>query len=479
MLQNLHLAQSEMSLLVFMCLVLLLAAVKHQSNPAFVNKMSYYLSLIALVVSAIFTFHDYSGSVQLAFGDLFVSDKLSLVLKQFIYLTVFLCLVYGRIYLEEKALPQAEYYVLALASTLGMMVMVSSENMLTLYLGLELMSLPIYAMVALQRNKWKCLEAGMKYFIMGALASGLLLYGISLLYGATQTLSLDKIAIAIAHMPSQQSMVLIIGLVFVLAGVIFKFGAAPFHLWVPDIYEGAPASVTLFISAAPKLAIFGLAVRLMHHALGGLHIEWQNILIVVSVLSMSIGNFVAVIQTNLKRMLAYSSIAHIGYMVLGLLTNTINGYASSLFYIISYSLMSVAAFGMLTFMSRGGYDVENISDLAGLNHRAPWLAFIMLLIMFSMAGIPPLVGFMAKLGVLEALVAAHMVWLAVLALLFAIVGAYYYINVVKVMYFEQPKATEVIVCPQAIMLAVTVNGIGVLLLGVFPSALFGVCHGVF
>jgi len=443
------------------------------------TEAAYFICQFALILATTASFYFEPNQAIYQFNHTFVLDSLAVSLKIFCYLAVFLSFMYSRRYVREQKIPQGEYYVLGLLSTLGILVLVSAANFITLYLGLELLSLPIYAMVALERDNPRCLEAAMKYFVLGSLASGLLLYGLSLLFGVTASLDLHVVAQAIAAHSASELPLLVLALVFILAGIAFKFGAAPFHLWVPDVYEGAPSSVTLFISAAPKLAAFGMTIRLLVDAMPSLNVQWQEVLIVFAILSMAIGNIVAIAQSNIKRMLAYSSIAHIGYMLLGLACGTPNGYAAAMFYIVSYSLMSLAAFGMLVLMSKEGYEPEAITDFAGLNSRNPWLAFMWLLIMFSMAGIPPLVGFIAKVGLLEALIQVHLTWLAVLAILFAIIGAYYYLRIVKVIYFEEPKEIAPVAYTREETAAITVNGLLVLILGIFPGTLFVLCHSLF
>lgn len=415
----------------------------------------------------------------LTFDSMFILDKLAVILKLFIVLAVFLCFVYSRIYLADNDMPRGEYYILGLFAMLGMMVLVSSHHFLSLYLGVELMSLPVYAMVAMKRESGLAAEAAMKYFIIGAMASGMLLYGISMIFGATSSLEFGAVAQNIANTTSGQQLILVFGLVFVMVGIAFKLGAVPFHMWLPDVYQGAPNAVTLFIASAPKIAALGMVLRLLVGAMPSLHGQWQQILIAMAILSMGVGNFAAIAQANIKRMLAYSSIAHMGYMILGVIAVNNQGYAASTFYIITYSLMTLGAFGLLVLMSRAGYEVENIADFKGLNTRNPWLAFVMLIMMFSMAGVPPMVGFWAKVGVLKALVQADLVWLAALALLFAIVGAYYYIRVVKVMYFEEPDNVKPYDISNPMQLVIGVNGFAVLALGLFPSWLFTLCASAF
>ncbi|HYF97474.1 MAG TPA: NADH-quinone oxidoreductase subunit NuoN [Coxiellaceae bacterium] len=463
----------EIVLLVGACIALLTDAFAPKKTNA-----AYYLCQLSLVIAAIISFYGMPTETITQFHGAFVLDKFAVSLKLFSYVAVFLTFIYSRRYVCTQKIPQGEYYVLGLLSTLGILVLISAGNFISLYLGLELMSLPIYAMVALERERARCLEAAMKYFVMGSLASGLLLYGLSLLFGVSHSVDLSVVAEAISQHTTQELPLLILGMVFIVAGIAFKFGAAPFHFWVPDVYDGAPSSVTLFISAAPKLAAFGLSIRLLVDAMPALHIQWQEVLVVIAIASMAIGNIVAIAQTNIKRMLAYSSIAHMGYMILGLATGTSDGYGAAMFYIVSYTLMSLGAFGMIVLMSKEGYEPEAISDFAGLNTRNPWLAFMWLLILFSMAGIPPLVGFIAKVGLLEALINVHMTWLAVLAILFAIIGAYYYLRVVKVIYFEEPKEVTPVFYTRTEQVAISLNGLAVLVLGILPGWLFVLSHGV-
>jgi NADH-quinone oxidoreductase subunit N len=362
------------------------------------------------------------------------------VFKVFIMGSAMVAMVYTRHYLIQHSLFRGEYFVIVLLAVLGMMVMVSGSSMLTLYLGLEILSLSLYTLIAIARDRSVAVEAALKYFVLGAIASGLLLYGISMVYGISGSIVISEIATFASNssIDSRETLILNFGLVFLVIGVAFKLGAVPFHMWVPDVYEGSPTCVAMLISNVPKIAGFALAIRLLVEAMPGLALQWHEIFILVAILSMAIGNIVAIAQTNLKRMLAYSSIAHMGYMILGLACATPDGDAAAMFYIVSYSVMTVAAFGLITLVSRQGFEAENIDDFSGLNSRNPWLAFLMLLVMFSLAGIPPIVGFIAKLGILEALIQVHLTWLAVVALLFAIIGAYYYLRVVKVMYFEEP-----------------------------------------
>lgn len=443
------------------------------------NTYVYYCAQASLIIAAIvFVFAPKLGVFSIFQGGLQL-DPLAHVLKASIYLSSFIVFLYSRAYVQQRDMPCGEYYVLALLSITGMSFLVEAHNLLVVYLSLELFSLPLYAMVAMRRSNTSCIEAALKYFVMGAAASGFILYGMSMYFGATGSLDVSVIAQHIAQLPVSFNLLLVLGLVFMIGGAYFKIGGVPFHLWVPDVYQGAPASVTLFLSAAPKIAAFGLIARLILATSQSISVDWQPIFIFIAVASMLVGNLVAIVQTNIKRMLAYSSVAHIGYMVLGLLTATVSGYQAALFYMLSYALMSLGGFGFIVLLSRSGFEAEHIDDLAGLNQRNPWLAFMVLLVMFSLAGIPPLIGFMAKLAVLEALIAAHFVWLAVLALLFAVVGSFYYIRIVKVMYFDKIENTAPVSFAATTRLTITINSLATLALGIFPSAILYFCHLTF
>jgi NADH-quinone oxidoreductase subunit N len=470
----------ELFILLMSCAILMTGVFSKHGAP----RASFYLTQLTLILALLLTGHVFaalSPSSFYAFDRLLVVDKLSFTLHLFILMAMFFTFWYSRAYNEDHHIPANEFYVLGLLATIGMMILVSSQNFLTLFLGLELMSLPVYAMVALMREKSRCVEAAMKYFVIGSVASGMLLYGLSLFFGATHSLDLSRVSQGMIVMMQNQQLILYFALVFVIAGIAFKLGAAPFHVWVPDVYDGAPNSVTLFISAAPKMAAFGLALRFLTEAVPGLSIQWEHVLIVMAILSIAIGNVVAVVQSNIKRLLAYSSIAHIGYMLLGLACGTARGDAAAYFYMITYALTSLGAFGMITLLSQSGMEMNELSDFSGFSNRNPWLAFMMLIMMFSLAGIPPFVGFIAKVGVLEALIKVHSVWLAVVAIIFSIIGSYYYIRVVKVMYFEEDKSTvkKSIVVSQSLVAAASMNGLLLLLLGIFPTQLFILCHAVF
>jgi len=345
--------------------------------------------------------------------------------------------------------------------------------MLSLYLGLELMSLSMYAMVAFCRDSKRASEAAMKYFVLGALASGMLLYGMSIIYGMTGSLNIIEISNSIGE--SGSSMGLLLGLAFIVVGLAFKFGAVPFHMWIPDVYHGAPTAVTLYIATAPKIAAFAMTMRLLVEGLGGLQADWQTMLIVLSVLSLGLGNIVAIAQSSIKRMLAYSTISHVGFLLLGILAGTGEGYAASMFYALTYALMALGGFGMILFLSRKGFEAEELDDFKGLNERSPWFAFMMLIILFSMAGIPPTVGFYAKLSVLTAIVNVDLIWLATVAVIFSVIGAYYYLRAVKMMYFDKAEDSSELQSCLTFRFALSANGLTVLALGIFPAGLMALC----
>jgi NADH-quinone oxidoreductase subunit N len=435
------------------------------------------LTLVMAFVLSIPQFKEYPVPI-ITFSGNYVIDKLAVISKLFIYLFSFFAFAYARDYLKTRHIARSEYYLLGLFSVLGMSVMASAYSFLTIFLGLELLSLALYAMIAMYKESSLATEAAMKYFVLGSLASGMLLYGISLLYGITGGI---EIGIVGQLLQSRQDIVPVVALGFVMAGILFKFGAVPFHMWVPDIYQGAPTPTTLFIASAPKIAAFAITVRILVQAMPSLQVNWEHVLMVIAILSMFLGNLLAIAQSNLKRMLAYSSIAHIGYTLLGILAgpNSSEGYSAAMFYISTYVLVAAGAFAIIAIMSRDGIEFDKLDDYRGLNARNRLLAFMMMLILFSMAGVPPTVGFFAKLGLLEALVQANLVWLAVLALVFAVIGAYYYLRVVMLMYFEEPAEsvanTPIIVSPD-ILIAISINGSAALLLGLLPSFFIDLCR---
>jgi len=440
--------------------------------------LTYGLSLAALIGTIALVQFAAGPEREIILDGAYVRDPMSDVLKVGLLLVTLLGFVYAKDYLREQGLLRGEYYVLGLFATLGMLVMISANNFLTVYLGLELLALCLYALVAFHRDSKAGAEAAMKYFVLGALASGMLLYGISMVYGATGELAFPEVASVIASGAADQ-VVLVFGLVFIVIGVAFKFGAVPFHMWVPDVYHGAPTPVTLFLGSAPKIAAFALTIRLLVDGMGDLLAQWQDMLTILAVLSLALGNVVAIAQTNIKRMLAYSTISHVGFIFLGILAGTAEGFGAAMFYAITYALTAAGAFGVLTMVSRNGVDAENIDDLKGLNDRSPWLAFMMMLVLFSMAGVPPTVGFFAKLFVLDAVVSIDMVWLAIVAVFFSIIGAFYYLRAVKVMYFDKPVAEGTLVSSMDTQVIVSVNGLAMLGFGLFPAALYGVCQAAF
>ena len=383
--------------------------------------------------------------------------------------------MYSTDYLQRRAILKGEYYVLGLFSTLGAMVLISAGSLITLYLGLELMSLCLYAMVAFDRESGIAAESAIKYFVLGSMASGTLLYGMSIVYGVTGSLELGAIAGA-AHHGLGGNIGLIFGIAFLIVGVGFKFGAVPFHMWIPDVYEGSPTCVTVFIGTASKLAAFALAMRLLPEALAGSQADWSQMLVVLAVLSMAIGNIVAIAQTNIKRMLAYSTISHVGYVLLGILSGTAQGYQASMFYMISYVLVAAGAFGMVLLLARQGFESDKLDDFRGLNARSPWFAGMMAILMFSLAGLPPFIGFWAKLGVIQAVLGVDYTWLAVVAVLFSVVGAFFYLRIVKLMYFDDPTETTSIGGSVLMRAVLSVNALLVFGLGVIPGQLLQLCE---
>ena len=467
---NLMPAGAEIFLLIMTCVILIADSLIKQNG----RLITYLLVQLTLMGCALITVGTHANGVAHVFHNMFVDDLMSDVLKLLTYLSVSMMLVYSRQYLTVRDLFSGEFMVLALFATLGMMVMISADHFLTLYLGLELLSLSLYAMVALQRDSAIATEAAMKYFILGALASGLLLYGMSMLYGATGSLELVAVSNAIQSGHSDKNL-MVFGLVFVVSGLAFKLGVVPFHMWLPDVYHGAPTAMTMFIGSAPKLAAFAFVSRLLVSGLQPLVQHWSGMLIVLSVGSMALGNITAIAQTNLKRMLAYSTIAHMGFLLLGFISGDNEGYGSSMFYAVIYVLMTLGSFGMIMMLSRVGFEADNLNDFKGLNQRSPWLAFLMLLLMFSMAGVPPTVGFYAKFSVLNAVVQSGHVWLAVAAVLFSLIGAFYYLRIVKLMYFDVPESHEPIIFGQDTTLLISLNGLGLLFLGLLPGTLMSVC----
>ena len=445
--------------------------------------VTFVLTQLTLIGCAAIQFATSTGEITYTFSNMFVDDLMSDLLKLFLYMTVVIVMFYSRAYIiDRETMNKGEYYVLALFATLGMMVMISANHFLTIYIGLELLSLSLYAMVAMNRDSVVSTEAAMKYFVLGALASGLLLYGMSMIYGATGTLEITGLAERL-YGGGVNKTVMVFGLVFLVAGLAFKLGVVPFHMWIPDVYHGAPTSVTLFIGSAPKLAAFAIVMRLLVNGLITMAQDWQAMLVILSVLSMAIGNLAAIAQTNLKRMLAYSTISHMGFMLLGIVTGVVGGdaryalnaYSSSMFYVIAYVLTTAGTFGMILRMSRAGFEADELEDFKGLNKRSPWFAGIMLMMMFSLAGIPFFVGFFAKFSVLQAVIAAGYTWLALVAVAFSLIGAFYYLRVVKLMYFDAPADETPLAAGMDLRILISANGLAVAFLGIFPQVIMSLC----
>jgi len=437
--------------------------------------ITYGLTQLTLVGAILLTARGMSSGAIITFNGMFIGDALASFLKLVIYIVTIFVFAYSRDYLRDRGLYRGEYYVLGLFGVVGMMVMASASHFLTLYLGLELLSLSVYAMVAFQRDSAQSTEAAMKYFVLGAMASGLLLYGMSMLYGMTGSLEIGAVRKAIAGL-SNDNLILIFGLVFVVVGIAFKLGAVPFHMWVPDVYHGAPTAVTVYLGTAPKLAAFALVMRLLISGLEGLAVSWQSMFIILAVLSMATGNVIAIAQDNIKRMLAYSSISHMGFFLLGVVSVSQNGYTSALFYVVVYAVMSLGAFGMVILLSRAGFEAERLEDFKGLNQRSPWHAFVMLLIMISMAGVPPTFGFYAKLMVIQSVISAGMIWLAVVAVLLAVIGAFYYLRVIKLMYFDDAVEKAPVGGAADVRVLMGVNALALILLIPWAGNLMEVCR---
>ena len=441
--------------------------------------LTHALALLVLVGAGIAVLAQGMTLVASGWNGAYERDVLAAVLKLAAYSVSALCLLYARPYLADRGLWAGEFYLLVLFAVIGMSILVSAGNLIIVYLGLELMALSTYALVALDRDNRRASEAAVKYFVLGALASGMLLYGMSMLFGATGTVDLAAIAAAYGANETTSSL-MAFGTAFIVVGLAFKLGAAPFHMWLPDVYQGAPTAVTTFIGSAPKLAAFGMAWRLLETGLGGLSDNWTDMLSLLAVASLAIGNLAAIMQRNLKRMLAYSTVSHVGFLLLGLIQGTPDGYAAALFYVIVYALMSAGSFGVILWLARQGFEAEEIDDLKGLNQRSPWAAFIMLLFMFSLAGVPPLVGFFGKVMVLKAVIDAGRLWLAISAVVFAVIGAFYYLRVVKVMYFDQPEGADTVPArDRGLSIALSASGLAQLVLGLYWGPLIAWCLRAF
>ena len=477
---DLRIASAEIFLLAMACLILIVEVFAKSKQGA----LTYGLTQLTLVGAAVVTLVVGGGQISHSFSGMFVSDFMADVLKILVYVSVFAVFLYSRTYVVERSqMARGEFYALGLFATLGMMVMISASNFLTVYIGIELLSLSLYAMVAMNRDSVSSTEAAMKYFVLGALASGLLLYGISMIYGATGSLDIATVSGRLFSTEGDQ-VITAFGLVFLIAGLAFKLGVVPFHMWIPDVYHGAPTAVTLFIASAPKLAAFAVVIRVLVNGLFMFSSDWQTMLLILSVLSMAVGNFVAIAQTNIKRMLAYSAISHMGFMLLGMSagviggnphSSAINAYSSSMFYVVTYVLTSLGAFGTILLLSWSGFESDEIKDFAGLNKRNSWFAAVMMMMMFSMAGIPFFVGFFAKFSVLQSVVAAGHFWVALAAVFFSLIGAFYYLRVVKVMYFDPPTSDVPIRATVDVKWLISANALAVALIGILPNRLMMLC----
>ncbi|MCP5090277.1 MAG: NADH-quinone oxidoreductase subunit NuoN [Gammaproteobacteria bacterium] len=467
-------AAPEMTLLGLICVVLVFDLFVDDDHRAF----TFWLSIASLAVTAGVLYATAPAGRIVLFDGSYVSDAFSQVTKLGIVVFVALSFFYARDYLRANEMHKGEFYLLGLFGLLGMMIMTSANSLLTMYLGLETLALSMYALVAIDRNNVTAAESAMKYFVLGAIASGCLLYGISWVYGVTGSLQFHEIAARVAADPSVNNLPLWFGLAFLIVGIAFKFGAVPFHMWLPDVYQGARTPVTLYLASAPKLAALALTLRILVDGLGGLHETWSSMIMVVAVLSLLVGNLVAIAQTNIKRMLGYSTIGHVGFILLGIFCGTGEGNAAALFYTLTYVVAAAGAFGVIIVMSRRGYEAENLTDFNGLNARSPWFALMMMFLMFSMAGVPPFVGFFAKLNVISAVLAAGYPGLAVLMVLASVVGAYYYLKVIWYMYFEEAEDKAVLQASTDTRFVLSLNSLAVLVLGIVPGWLMALCIDV-
>lgn len=476
---NLHIATPEIFLLTATCAVLVAGLfIKAQSNTV------YWLSQLTLFITLVMSFSQIGDESITGLSGAYTVDSLSATLKTWLLLVAVGILLYSRDYVGNRKIQRSEYFVLCLFAIGGMMIMVSATHMLSVYLGLELLALSQYALVALRRDNSAASEAAMKYFVLGALASGMLLYGMSMIYGATGSLDLIVIKDILAGTSSEalsaeRTIGARFGLTFLIVGIAFKLGAVPFHMWVPDVYEGAPTSVTMFISTAPKIAAFAMLVRLLVGGLDTLSADWQQMLAIMAALSMVVGNLIAIAQTNIKRMLAYSTISHVGFLLLGMVGVTNDGYSASMFYAITYAFTTLAAFGVLLAITREGHEADTLDDLAGLGKRNAFLATIMMVAMISLAGVPPAVGFYAKLSVLQAAVGAGFAWLAIVGVIMSVVGAFYYLRVIKMMFFDEPTDPIDINVAGDVTAGLAVNGLAVIVLGIAPGFIMAACIAAF
>jgi len=435
------------------------------------KQVTYYLTQISLFIAGLLAFNLIGHPETIIFSNSFVLDDMASVFKVFMMGSAMVAMVYSRHYLTQHDLFRGEYFVLVLLSILGMMVMVSGYSLLTLYLGLEILSLSLYTLIAIARKRSGAIEAALKYFVLGAIASGLLLYGMSMIYGISGSLNISEISAfaSDANLASRETLIINFGLVFLVIGIAFKLGAVPFHMWVPDVYQGSPTSVTMFISTVPKIAAVAMLVRLLVDGLGAMHPYWSDLFMILALLSIALGSVVALMQTNIKRMLAYSTISHVGFVMLGFVTGVITGYGAATFYILVYVLMSLAAFGVIILLNKKGFEAEEISDYKGLSKSSPWFALMMLVVMLSMAGVPPFIGFYSKFFILQQVISAGFVTVAIIAVVFAVISAYYYLQIIKSMYFNDAEQELTITAPMDIKLVLSINAILILVVGLFPD----------
>lgn len=471
---NFQIATPEIVLATAACIVLVIDLFQKSAE----RKVTYWAAQCSLLVTLLFAYGQIGEESTLGFSGSYSLDPMSAALKCWILVIALLGFLYSRDYVGEREIENGEYYVLGLFGVVGMMIMVSAHNMLTVYLGLELLALSLYAMVALYRTNTMASEAAMKYFVLGALASGMLLYGMSMVYGATGSLDLAMISEAVSSEADGYNAARF-GLVFIIVGIAFKLGAVPFHMWVPDVYEGAPTSVTLYIATAPKVAAFAMVIRLLVDGLPALHADWQQMLSILAALSLIVGNLIAIAQNNIKRMLAYSTISHVGFLLLGIVAGTPEGYSASMFYAITYAFTTLGAFGVLLALSRQGFEAVMLDDLTGLARRNALLATVMMVVLISLAGVPPMVGFYAKLSVLKAVVGADYLWLAVVAVFMSVVGAFYYLRAIKLMFFDEPVVPIAVPAKLDVSAGLALNGFAVVALGLFPSVIMAVCLRAF
>jgi len=435
------------------------------------KQATYYLTQVSLLITGLLSFNLIGHPESIIFGNSFVLDNMASVFKVFMAGATMVAMVYSRHYLIQHSLFRGEYFVLVLLAVLGMMVMVSGYSLLTLYLGLEILSLSLYTLIAIARERVGAVEAALKYFVLGAIASGILLYGMSMIYGITGSLNISEITFfaSDANLASRETLIINFGLVFLVIGIAFKLGAVPFHMWVPDVYQGSPTAVTMFLSTVPKIAAVAMLVRILIDGLGAMHAYWSDLFMALAILSIALGSVVALMQTNIKRMLAYSTISHIGFIMLGFVTGVITGYGAAVFYVLVYVLMSLAAFGMIILLNKKGFEADLISDYKGLSKHSPWFALMMLVIMLSMAGVPPFIGFYSKFFILQQVVSAGFVTIAIIAVIFAVISAYYYLQIIKSMYFNDAEKEITIAAPMDMKLVLSINAVLILVVGLFPD----------